>query len=294
MINVLLLGFLAALCAASSVLSAADETAVFSGPQLGEKLPALKVKIAYGQHATETVDLIEMAAGRPTLLVIVNGANRPAANLTRCLMNYAEMHAQSLFAGVVYLDGDPPAADQYLRQATSWWEVGPPVGISIDGAEGPGSYGLNRNVNLTVLVADKGRVTRNVPLIQPSTTDAPKILKEVVALIGGRVPNVAEVDFLGMPTRKPLNVPYQTAPSDVKMRAMICAALAAEDKTHADSVASELDQYVKDDKGRQAVLGNTASALLQGRGKAEVREIPIVEHLRKWSQEFALLAEKQK
>lgn len=280
-------GFVAVWCATSSMLQAVDDKAIFSGPQVGEKLPALKVKIAYGQNATKTVDLIELAAGRPTLLVIVNGANRPAANLTRCLMNYADMQSQSLFAGVVYLDGDPSAADEYLRRAISWWEVGPPVGISIDGAEGPGSYGLNRNVNLTVLVADKGRVLSNFPLIQPSTTDSPKILKEVAALVGGRVPNFAEVDFLSMPTHKPANTPYPIATSDVKMREMICAALAAEDKTRADSAASALVQYVHEDNARQAVLGNTASALIEGKGKAVVHEMPIIEHLRKWRQEYA-------
>ena len=71
-------GFIGVWCAASSVFQDVDDKAIFSGPQVGEKLPAMKVTIAYGQNATKTVDLIELAAGRPTLLVIVNGANRPA------------------------------------------------------------------------------------------------------------------------------------------------------------------------------------------------------------------------
>ncbi len=64
--------------------------------------------------------------------------------LTRILMNFAEMRGDKLFAGVVYLDKDLSAAEQNLKRAVSWWKVGPPVGVSIDGAEGPGSYGLNR------------------------------------------------------------------------------------------------------------------------------------------------------
>ncbi|MCH7689096.1 MAG: hypothetical protein IH899_20880 [Planctomycetes bacterium] len=185
---------------ATDVSRAEEKTPVFSGPQAGEKLPALKVRLAYGNEAGRTVDLVERAAGKPTLLVIVNGSNRPAARLTRILMNFAEMHEDKLFAGVVYLDSDLSAAEQKLKRAVSWWKVGPPVGISIDGAEGPGSYGLNRNVNVTVLVANTGRVTSNFALVQPSETDAAKILKDVVALAGGRVPTEAEVMFLSVPT----------------------------------------------------------------------------------------------
>ena len=284
----------AMLCAAAASLLRAEEPAtVFSGPQVGEKLPALKVTLAYGQERGKTVDLIELAANRPTLLVIVNGSNRPAANLTRCLMNYAEMQTEKLFAGVVYLDSDLPAAEQYLRQATSWWGVGPPVGISVDGPEGPGSYGLNRNVNLTVLVAEKGRVLNNFALIQPSSVDAPKILQEVITLIGGRVPTIAEIEFLSMPTQKPANAPWSAAPSNVQMRELVCAALAAEDQTGARSAASALEQFVHDDKERQAILGSTAEFLLSGRGQTAVRERPIVEDLRKWSQAYAPPARKR-
>ena len=118
---------MAVVCAASSLSRAVDDTAIFSGPQVGEKLPALKGAIVYAQDTGRSVDFIELAAGRPTLLVIVNGSNRPAANLTRSLMKHTEMRAASLFAGVVYLDSDRSAAEQYLRQAISWWRVGPPV-----------------------------------------------------------------------------------------------------------------------------------------------------------------------
>jgi hypothetical protein len=270
-----------------NVVRAQEQAAIFSGPQVDEKLPALKVSVAYGQNAGQTVDYIELAANRPALLVIVNGSNRPAANLTRCLMNFAEMHADKLFAGVVYLDSDRAAAEQYLRQATSWWGVGPPVGISIDGAEGPGSYGLNRNVNLTVLVANQGRVASNFALVQPSSVDAPKILREVVMLIGGRVPTIAEIEFLSMPTHKPPNAPWAAAPSNVKMRELICTALAAQDSTQADAAASAIEQFIQDDKERQGGLGSTSEFLLSGRGQAAVRELAIVEHLRKWQKAYA-------
>ena len=180
-----------------------EPDAVFSGPQPGEKLTALKVTLAYGKEVNKTIDLVERAAGKPSLLVIVNGSNRPAARLTRTLMKFAEMHKENLFAGVVYLDNDQTAAIEQLQQAVSWWKVEPPVGISVDGAEGPGSYGLNRNINITVLVASKGIVTSNFALVQPTDTDAINILKDVVTLTGGRTPDEFEVLFLSAPIHKP-------------------------------------------------------------------------------------------
>ncbi len=261
-----------------------DDRVVFSGPQIQEKLPSLTVELAYDKHQGETVDFIEQAKGGPTLLVIVNGANRPAARLTRALMNYAEMQDEKLFAGVVYLDGDRSAAAQYLRQAISWWGVGPPVGISIDGAEGPGSYGLNRNVNLTVLVANANRVTANFALVQPSETDAPKILAKVVDLVGGRVPTHSEVLFMTVPTRKPANAAWRSAPVDVRLRKLICATLAAKEEKQARRAADAVEQFVGESKERQADLGNAAAFLLEGRTR--IRSTPAVKHLRRWREQF--------
>lgn len=262
----------------------ADETMLFSGPQKGELLPPLKVSRVYGKQRGEVVDFITEAKGRPALLVVVNGSNRPAARLTRVLMNYAEMQGEKLFAGVVYLDKDRSAAQKALQRAVSWWGMGPPVGISIDGAEGPGSYGFNRNVNLTILVAKKSRVTANFALVQPSETDAPKILKEVVALVGGKIPSVAEVVFLSVPTRKPDNVPWRSAPQDVTMRRLLCTLLAAEDDEQAATAAAAVATYVKGKSPRQAVLGDAAAVLLQGRTR--IRSKPAVKYLLNWRKQY--------
>ena len=269
---------------------AQESDRVFSGPQVAEKLPALKVRLAYGKEADQTVDLIERAAGKPTLLVIVNGSNRPAARLTRVLMSFAEMHQKTLFSGVVYLADDPTAAMQQLKRAVSWWKVGAPVGVSIDGVEGPGSYGLNRDVNLTILVCDKGRVTNNFALVQPSETDAARILKEVVSLVGGRVPTAEEVMFLSAPIHKLANASWRTAPADVRLRRLICTALAAEDDKSARSVATAVEKYVGDDESRHAALGNAAALLLEGRTR--VRGKPIVKYLRSWRMKYDTRSEK--
>jgi hypothetical protein len=49
------------------------------------------------------------------------------------------------------------------------------AGISIDGKEGPGAYGLNKDVTLTVLVAKDDKVLANWAIISPNETDFPPI-----------------------------------------------------------------------------------------------------------------------
>ena len=72
-----------------------------------------------------------------------------------------------------------------------------PIGISVDGAEGPGAYGLNRHVALTVLVGQGGKVSANFALVQPSVqADAPKILAKVAELIGEKPPSAEELQSL--------------------------------------------------------------------------------------------------
>jgi hypothetical protein len=197
-------------------------------------------------------------------------------------MHYAEIHQEKLFAAVVYLHADRTVAEEQLKRAMSWWEVGPPVGVSVDGAEGPGSYGLNRNVNLTVLVASKGRVTGNHALVQPSEKDAAEILKQVIALAGGRLPTESELAFLSYPSRKPANVAWHSAPADVKLRELICHALAARDEAAAAAAATAIEKYVGDDRGRQAALGSATAVLLEGRGRTIVGRLPIAAQLRSW------------
>jgi hypothetical protein len=261
------------------VAAAADDV-VFSGPQPGEQLSPLKVIPAYGEKK-DPVDLVAESDGKPTLLVFVHGANRPAARLTRVLMNYAEMRAEDgLYAATIWLDNDRSAAEQYLRQAVSWWGVGPPVGISVDGAEGPGSYGLNRNVNITVLVASGNRVAANYALVQPSETDATGILTGVVKLIEGDVPAAAEEVFLSLPTRKPQDAPWNTAPRDVRLRRLICDVLSAADETEAEQAALRVEEYTEARPRLQEELSRVADSLT--RGRTDVGSLPATPVLRRW------------
>ncbi len=62
-------------------------------------------------------------------------------------------------------------------------------------AEGPGSYGLNRNVALTILMVKENRVTANFALVQPRPASRllPKVLDAIFKIVGGPVPKLDDV-----------------------------------------------------------------------------------------------------
>src|SRR5262245_20974608 len=166
---------------------------VFSGPQVGEKLPSFKVRGVYDDAGKE-LDFVKQAKGKPIVLLFIHDLNRPSAAMTRVLMDYAASRARDgLACGVVWLTDDVTEAEATLKRVRHAMPKAP-VGISPDGKEGPGSYGLNRNVTLTILVAKEDKVTANFARVQPSIQAAlPRILEAVVKVAGGKVPRLEDL-----------------------------------------------------------------------------------------------------
>ena len=179
----------AAIAMAASAVALADDP-VFSGPQVGETLTPFEVLSVYGDTAGTRVDPIKLAGGEPTLLVFVHKLTRPGIALTRAITGYAvSQKSHRVRSGIVWLDDDKAAAEAYLTRAAGSLNFVVPVGVSVDGGEGPGAYGLNRNVELTILVAENDIVKANFALVQPSVTEAAKIAAELAKLIGQPAPN---------------------------------------------------------------------------------------------------------
>jgi hypothetical protein len=176
----------------------------FSGPQVGEKLTPFTAKVILGEEAGKEIDLVKAAAGKPVLIVFVHERNRPSVGLARLLGLYAATQKdKGLVSGTIYLTADSTATEEWMQIAKGTLQTGIPVAISTDGQEGPGAYGLNRKVQMTVLVGKDDKVTANFALVQPSVqADAPKIAQAIVdALGGGQGPTIEELQKLGGPMR---------------------------------------------------------------------------------------------
>jgi hypothetical protein len=176
----------------------------FSGPQVGEKLTPFIMRGAVGAAAGEEIDLVKDAAGKPLVIFFVHEVTRPSVGLARLILDYARSRkSDGLHAGLVLLTADATASEAWAKRAAGALPRGVPIGISKDGAEGPGAYGLNRKVAVTVLVAKDNQVTANFALVQPSiAADGPKIAQAIAEVLGDReAPTLEQLQKSSSPAR---------------------------------------------------------------------------------------------
>ena len=187
--------FMMMVCSQSSMLLAQDEAQqVFSGPQPGESMEAFDVQYAFGDIAGVTMQPLQEAGDKPTLLIFVHKLTRPAIGLTRVLTKFAEQHQKSLYTNMIFLTDDVTAMQQRLTAARRALPTKTHVTIAPQGIEGPGAYGLNRKVTLTIVFGDEQKVISNTALIEPSVqADALKVITHIAKALKVKVPTLAEL-----------------------------------------------------------------------------------------------------
>jgi hypothetical protein len=277
---------LLSLCLLATAPTRGDEP-VFSGPQAGEKLTPFTMTGVFDESAGKPIDLVSKARGKPILLVFVHEANRPSIAVTRALLNYGAGRAKDgLVSGLVWLADDPTAADQFLKRARGALPEKVPIGISVDGKEGPGAYGLNRNVTLTILVGKGDRVTANFALVQPSLqADVTKVLAEVVKLIGGKVP---PVDQLAAPAKAAGRMPdSRPSENDPELTGLLRAVIRLDASPEQVARAGEaVESYIATNSKAKDQLGQIARRLVDS-GKLETYGTPPAQKLiTSWAERF--------
>ncbi len=157
------------------------QEAKFSGPQKGEALRGFAV---FDVASRKESDVVADGKGAPLLLVFIHELTRPAGALMRALDETGQIkRVRGLRTLFVSLAQDRDGAERQLPVVVKSLQLRCPLGISVDGPEGPGAYGLNREVALTVIVAKDDRVAANFAIVQPNETDAPRIREAVDAVL---------------------------------------------------------------------------------------------------------------
>lgn len=149
---------------------------VYSGPQVGEALPGFGMKIGFGEGSGSDIDFVSRAGDDPVVIIFVHKRSRPAFGLANSVMRYCEQEGgDQLHQGICFLTSDATDTANWMGKIKNYFPKNTPVGYSSEGIEGPGSYGLNRNVELTVIVGKEKKVTANFALVQPVlTSTAPR------------------------------------------------------------------------------------------------------------------------
>ncbi|MFO1000987.1 MAG: hypothetical protein U0936_11645 [Planctomycetaceae bacterium] len=279
--------------------------AIFSGPQVGEELAPFLVRGVFDEYANREFNYVELANGRPVVLIFIHDVNRQSISLARILATYTNSRTgEGLVTGMILLNDDATEAESLLKRMRH--AIGPvtasiasanddgkneaaknieyaTVATSIDGREGPGSYGLNRNVTLTILVGNENKVTANFALIQPSLqVDLPKILESVISVIGGEVPKLEDLE--GMPATMKQRDSKSKAP---EMRPLL-GPLIRLDATEEQVVeaAARIEAAAMTDPAIRNEVGRIANTIIDA-GKLEDYGTPkCQEYLKKWAQEF--------
>lgn len=254
---------------------------IFSGPQPGEKMAPFRVRGVFDEDAGKELDFVTQAAGKPLVLIFVHDVNRPSIGLTRVLTSYTVGRSKDgLSTGVVWLEDDATEAENRLKRSRHALTPGAPTGISLDGQEGPGSYGLNRNVTLTILVGKEGRVTANFALVQPSLqADLPKILEAVVQVAGGRVPKLEEIAGVSEMMKRPGEA--------TNLRSLLQPVIQkTAEPEQVDRAAKAVEDYASKNEAARKEIGRIATTIVNG-GKLSTYGTPRAqEYLRKWASEY--------
>jgi hypothetical protein len=124
-------------------------------------------------------------------LVFVHGIERSLVPLLRVVDEYGAMRTNLLQTELIFLSPDRLAGEQRVKAAAGSLKLQSKVGLSVDGVEGPGNYGLNKECLMTIVVARSNRVTANFALVQPGIADAPKVLEALAKVCGDTNPPTA-------------------------------------------------------------------------------------------------------
>ncbi len=281
-----LLSVLVLMLAAYTSLQA-DEP-IFSGPQVGEQLPNFKATYAMGKEAGKEFDIVSEANGKPLLLVFFHARTRLAFGMTRAIAKFAATKSASgMRIGVIFLTNDKTEVEQWASNIKNLLSPETTYGISPEGIEGPGSYGLNRNVALTIIVANEGKVVENSALAQPQlAVDGPKILKAIADVTGGgKVPTIEELEGgrgAGMSAMQ-----QKTANDDAKLRELLRPLIAKQASDEAVQQAAEaVEKYAAEHEVARKEIGRISNTIvnsgkLENYGTAAAQEV-----LRGWAKKY--------
>ena len=171
------------------------EKTIFSGPQPKEKLPSLKAIAINGDAKGKTIDFIAKADKKPLVLIFQDEKPlglRGLVGFTRLIAQINSKSKQQISVHVLFLGDSPDTLTQQASRIVPHIPDNILLGVSPDGREGPGNYGLNRNVAQTILTVKDGKVLHNFALAQSMLSPDPYVLGGVAELIGQKPATVQE------------------------------------------------------------------------------------------------------
>ena len=162
--------------------------------------------------------------------------------------------------------------------------------ISQDGVEGPGVYGLNRNVTLTILVGKEGKATANFALVQPSIqADGPKILKAIADVSGGgKVPSIEELSGPRYRGQSRKETPARRA--DAKLTSLLRSVINKQaSKEDVAKAAKAVEEYVQKNEAARKELGRITTTVVDSKKLSNYGTADAQEKLKEWPKKYGAI-----
>ncbi len=275
--------FLCLLC------SLVQDDPVFSGPQPGEKLLPFVATGVLGKDADQKLDVVTETDTKPCVLIFVHERSRPAFGLSNMVLRLVQDRGPEKVSGsLIFLTDDPTETVEWMNRVPDYFPKQIRLGISVDGKEGPGAYGLNRNVALTVLIAKDNTVSASFALVQPSIeVDGPKIFKTIAEALGEtEVPKIADYQ----PQQRRGDSPpmkREADPQHPEIRNMLSPVI---QKTATDedvvAAAKKVEDFAAEHPDFRIQIGDIARRIIAAEKLENYGTAKCQEYLSKWAKEF--------
>ncbi len=155
----------------------ADEE-VKSGPEVGKKVPALKVYAVTGEQENKEVDYAAERKEKPTVYIFIQADkwSRPMARFLKTLEKQVQKESEDAYLIAVWLTEKPEETKKYLPIAQNSLQFEKTALTFFKGEKaGPRGWGINADAHATAVVASKGKVAARFGYMSVNETDAPKV-----------------------------------------------------------------------------------------------------------------------
>ncbi len=255
---------------------------LFSGPQIDEAMPELAVLQLYGDSG-KPIAVVPGASDQLQLIVFVHERTRPAFGLVRGFAAYSKHLGEQIDSSVVFLTDDVGETKQWSINARQSIPEGARMFVSADGIEGPGSWGLNRNVMITVVLGRDGKVLDNFAIVQPSASeDLKKVSGSIAKSLGIDSPTEKQLtEWLGQRQMDARGAPI------VDIRSLLSPVIqktATPEKVEA--AAKKVEQRAAKDSAFKIAVGNACRRIVEGGVLENYGTEPAQVYLKSWAETF--------
>lgn len=159
-----------------------------SGPASGTPLPKAVVYVPTGPGAGSEFDLATVIGTAPGALLFVHEVTRNTAPVIRGFDELGlELRLLGLRAFAVRLSADRSEGETSSARQSQALGMHSPMVVSVDGAEGPGGYALNRRCTLTLVTCKDGKIRAAHAFTDVGRQDLPA-LRAALEAVAGKLP----------------------------------------------------------------------------------------------------------